>query len=131
MTAKPFKPHLYQHQIIDHIQALTRCAVWAGMGTGKTVSTLTALDNLSLVEDVYPVLVLAPLRVARSTWPNEVKKWKHLEHLRVSVITGDVEARNRALTADAEIYTMNYEQLTWLVERMGKAWPFKVLQQIP
>lgn len=127
MTAKPFQPHPYQHQIIDHIQTLPRCAVWAGMGTGKTVSTLTALENLALVEDVYPALVLAPLRVARSTWPNEVKKWKHLEHLRVSVITGDVAARNRALTADAEIYTMNYEQLTWLTERLGKDWPFKTV----
>lgn len=127
MTAKPFKPHPYQHDIIQHIQTLPRCAVWAGMGTGKTVSTLTALDGLSLVEDVYPVLVLAPLRVARSTWPNEVKKWRHLEHLRVSVITGDLTSRNRALAQNADIYTMNYEQLTWLVERLGKDWPFKTV----
>lgn len=127
MTAKPFKPHPYQHDIIQHIQTLPRCAVWAGMGTGKTVSTLTALDGLSLVEDVYPVLVLAPLRVARSTWPNEVRKWRHLEHLRVSVITGDLTSRNRALAQSADIYTMNYEQLTWLVERLSKDWPFKTV----
>ncbi|QDH50420.1 DNA helicase [Caulobacter phage KcrB] len=127
MAAKTFTPHGYQHQIIGHIQALPRCAVWAGMGTGKTVSTLTALDGLSLVEDVYPALVLAPLRVARATWPNEVKKWTHLSHLRVSVITGDEASRNRALQVPADIYTTNYEQLPWLVERLKKDWPFKTV----
>ena len=64
MTA--FKPHDYQHDIIEFIQKNKRCGVWAAMGTGKTVSTLTALDHLSQVEDVFPALVLAPLRVAKS-----------------------------------------------------------------
>jgi SNF2 family DNA or RNA helicase len=69
-----FKPHDYQLDIIKFIQDTPRCAVWAGMGTGKTASTLTALDHLSQVEDVFPVLVLAPLRVARTTWPDEIAK---------------------------------------------------------
>ena len=83
-----FKPHDYQKEAMAHLYKVRRSALWMPMGGGKTVSTLTALDNLSTVEDVFPVLVLAPLRVAKSTWPDEVAKWPHLSHLRVSVITG-------------------------------------------
>lgn len=97
------------------------------MGTGKTVTTLTALDNLSLIDEVYPALVLAPLRVARSTWPEEVAKWDHLKHLRVSAITGTATQRERALKADADIYTMNYDNLVWLSETVGDDWPFKTV----
>jgi SNF2 family DNA or RNA helicase len=97
------------------------------MGGGKTVTTLTALDNLSLIDDVYPMLVLAPLRVARSTWPEEVAKWDHLKHLSVSVITGTAMQRERALAAEADIYTMNYDNLVWLAETVGEEWPFKTV----
>jgi SNF2 family DNA or RNA helicase len=97
------------------------------MGTGKTVSTLTALDQLALAEPVYPALVLAPLRVARSTWPSEVKKWDHLAHIRFSVITGSPKERLAALKADADVYTMNYENLEWLVETLGDKWPFRTV----
>jgi len=122
-----FKPHDYQLQIMDWIYTTNRCAVWASMGSGKTVTTLTALDNLSLIEDVYPVLVLAPLRVARSTWPDEVKKWPHLKHLRVSVITGSAAQRKAALDAPADIYTMNFDNLVWLTQTVGDRWPFKTV----
>ena len=91
--ARVFTPHDYQEEVIDFICATRRGMVWAPMGGGKTVSTLTALERLSVVEDVYPVLVLAPLRVARSTWPEEVTKWSHLQGLRVSVITGTPKQR--------------------------------------
>jgi SNF2 family DNA or RNA helicase len=91
-----------------------RSALWMPMGGGKTVTTLTALDNMSAVDDVYPVLVLAPLRVARSTWPDEVGKWDHLSHLRVSVITGTPKQRERALAKEADIYCTNYDNLKWL-----------------
>ena len=97
------------------------------MGGGKTVSTLTALDTLSLVEEVLPALVLAPLRVARSTWPEEVKKWPHLAHLRVSVITGTPKQRERALAAEADIYCTNYDNLVWLRDTLGDGWPFKTI----
>lgn len=122
-----FKPHDYQLDIIKFIQDTPRCAVWAGMGTGKTASTLTALDHLSQVEDVFPVLVLAPLRVARTTWPDEVAKWANLRHLRVSVVTGTVKERERALRVPADVYTANYEQLQWLVSEHLDNWPFKTV----
>ena len=97
------------------------------MGGGKTVTTLTALEALSVVEDVYPALVLAPLRVARSTWPDEIQKWPHLSHLRVSVITGTPKQRQKALDTPADIYTTNYDNLVWLRTALGDAWPFKTV----
>ena len=97
------------------------------MGGGKTVTTLTALENLSLVEDVYPALVLAPRRVAASTWPDEVEKWEHLQHVRVVPILGTARQRSKALAQEAEVYTINYENLSWLCEELGDRWPFKTI----
>lgn len=97
------------------------------MGSGKSVSTLTALDRLNLVEDVFPALILAPLRVARSTWVDEVTKWSHLAHLRVSVITGTPKQRERALAKEADIYCTNYDNLSWLRSALGDEWPFKTV----
>jgi SNF2 family DNA or RNA helicase len=82
---------------------------------------------MSVVDDVYPVLVLAPLRVAKSTWPEEVGKWDHLSHLRVSVITGTPKQRERALAKEADIYCTNYDNLVWLRKELGDAWPFKTV----
>jgi SNF2 family DNA or RNA helicase len=122
-----FKPHDYQQEAMAHLYNVRRSALWMPMGGGKTVSTLTALDNLSLVEDVFPALVLAPLRVARSTWPDEVAKWPHLSHLRVSVVTGTPKQRQAALDVPADIYTTNYDNLVWLREALGDAWPFRTV----
>jgi SNF2 family DNA or RNA helicase len=106
----------YQEQMVDHLIAHPRTNLFVPMGAGKTVSVLTALNNLSLLEDVFPVLVVAPLRVANSTWPDEVKKWAHLRHLKVSVVTGTPSERLRAVYAPADIYCTNYDNLTWLFE---------------
>lgn len=125
--ASDFTPRRYQELIADFIKAVKRCAVWSSPGTGKTGSTLTALDDLSYVEDIYPALIVAPLRVARTTWPNEVRKWNHLKHLRVVVISGTLKERRAALRTPADIYTTNFEQLPWLVEELGDKWPFKTV----
>ena len=119
-----FKPHDYQREAMDWLYDHPRTALWMPMGGGKTVSSLTALDALDLVDGVYPVLVLAPKRVAISTWPEEVAKWSHLKHLRVSVITGTPKQRQAALSRPADIYTMAYDNLSWLCETLGKDWPF-------
>jgi SNF2 family DNA or RNA helicase len=127
VVTRAFKPHAYQEEAMRFLYDVPRCALWMPMGGGKTVSTLTALDNLSLVEDVFPVLVLAPLRVARSTWPDEVQKWEHLSHLRVSAICGSAKERKAALDTQADIYTMNYDNLVWLTQALGGDWPFKTV----
>jgi SNF2 family DNA or RNA helicase len=124
MTRQDFTPRSYQHAIIDHAVDLERSGIWAGMGMGKTVSTLTALDMLELVEP-GPTLVIAPLRVASSTWPDEAKKWTHLRNIEVSAVVGNPDERRAALRRPASIYTTNYEQLPWLVEHLGDKWPFK------
>jgi len=122
-----FKPHEYQQEAMAHLYKVRRSALWMPMGGGKTVTTLTALDNMSLVEDVFPILVLAPLRVARTTWPDEVAKWPHLSHLRVSVVTGTPKQRQAALDTPADIYCTNYDNLVWLRTALGDAWPFKTV----
>lgn len=122
-----FIPHDYQHQMIDFMQQTKRCALWASMGSGKTVSTLTALDELSLVEDVYPALILAPKRVAVSTWPSEVEKWTDLSHLRVIVAVGSVPERKAALSVPADIVCCSYDLIDWLVDYLGDDWPFKTV----
>ena len=122
-----FIPHGYQNQIMDHIVANPRSAVLAGMGLGKTVSTLTALHNLDLAEDIYPALVLAPLRVARTTWPDEVQKWDHLKGLSVMPIVGGATERLMAVEMDAQIYCINYENLEWLQEYWADRWPYRTV----
>lgn len=118
-----FIPHPYQRAIISRIVQQPRTGVWAGMGMGKTTACLTAISYLQLVEP-EPVLVLAPLRVAQSTWPDEVRKWDHLGHLRVEAIVGSAKQRLQALRRVADVYTMNYDNLPWLLETLGDRWPF-------
>jgi SNF2 family DNA or RNA helicase len=122
-----FEPKEYQKDIIHHIMTNPRGAIWASMGSGKTSASLTAIVNLDLIDDVYPLLVLAPLRVARSTWPVEVRKWDHTKHLRVSPIVGTTQERIRACNVKADMYTTNYDNLPWLVEHYGDRWPFKTV----
>lgn len=125
-----FTPHPYQKIMIDQIVERKRVGIWAGMGMGKTTACLEAISLLQLV-DPSPVLVLATVRVARSTWPNEVKKWDQLRHLRVVPIVGSASQRLHALFGQkADVYTLNYENLPWLIEALataGKGWPFKMV----
>lgn len=120
---KPWQPHVTKF-IIDH----PRCNVWVDMGGGKTSSTLTAFDILMMAgSNFFPALVIAPLRVARDVWPVEGQQWDHLQGLRIQPIIGDVEDRRRALSHNAQIYTINYDNIPWLVDHLGGAWPFKTV----
>lgn len=121
-----FTPRPYQTLIRDHILDVPRCAIWAGMGMGKTTSTLNALDALLMVEDA-PILVLAPKRVALSTWPEETRKWEHLTGMSVMPIVGDEATRCAALRMGAPIHSMNYENLEWLVAYWGERWPYRTV----
>jgi len=129
LTAAPavFRLRDYQQRIARFICDVPRCAVLVFMGGGKSLSTLTALDRLSLVEDVFPVLVLAPKRVARTTWPDEVRKWAHLQHLKVAVAVGTPEERRAALRSGADIVTMNYDCVQWLMRELDGEWPFRTV----
>lgn len=121
--------HAYQtDQAIPHIQAHDRCAVWLAVGGGKSVVTLTALDELSLVEDdIWPALVIGTKRIARSVWPQEPAEWGHLQHLTVSAAVGTEDERRAALRRKAHIYTINFENLVWLCDLLGDDWPFRTV----
>lgn len=113
--------------MIEHLLDHQRCNLFANMGLGKTGATLSAIETLRLVED-GPVLILAPLRVAQSTWPDEVKKWKF--DLPITPVTGTAEQRMMALRKDSAIFSINYEQIPWLVDFFKynpRPWPFKTI----
>jgi len=119
-----YTPREYQGLITNFQLDLDRGAVFAGMGTGKTVSTLTAIQTRILCGESRPTLILAPLRVARSTWPTEARKWRHLDGLDVLSVTGSEAERRLALRYDAPVFSCNYDNLPWLVEHFGERWPF-------
>lgn len=123
-----YKPHDYQRHttqfIIDHPEA----AIFLGMGMGKTISTLTAIEALKHdYFDIGKVLVIAPVRVARDTWPAEIKKWDHLAGLTVSPIIGTAKQRQAATNRNADIYTIGRENIPWLVEHHGNRWPYDMV----
>ena len=123
-----FTPYPHQAAGINWIIDRPACALFWGMGTGKTVTTLTAIDLLlhDLLED-GPVLVIAPKRVAENTWSKEADKWEHLQHLRVSRVMGTEKQRLAALSNRADIYVINRENVCWLVDKLQNRWPFRIV----
>jgi SNF2 family DNA or RNA helicase len=123
---KPFRP--YQHMIVDHLMATPKCGIWSFMGSGKTAATLTAIDRLQFAGfETKPTLVIAPLRVAKDVWPTEIHEWPHLQHLRVVPIVGSETQRKDALHNKADIYTINFENLEWLIETWGDHWDYGMI----
>lgn len=107
-----------------------RCNLWADMGLGKSVSSLTALDLLTFFEDPYPALIIGPKRVARSVWTAEAAKWDHLKHLKIVAAVGTEAERRTAFMRRPDIMTINYENIPWMIDAMckgGAAWPFRTV----
>jgi SNF2 family DNA or RNA helicase len=116
--------HEYQNKAIAFIKNKKRCMLLLDMGLGKTTSALSAASDLLDGFVVKRVLVIAPLRVANSVWQQECEKWEHLRHLKVSVCTGEQRKRISALQRTADVYTINRENVPWLVKHYARAWPF-------
>lgn len=115
-----YSPHNYQTHATNFILTHPTAAVFLDMGLGKSVITLTAIFEMCLDSFlVHKVLVIAPLRVARDTWPTEIKKWDHLNGLEYSVAVGNETERKAALMQDAFVYIINRENVQWLVEDSG------------
>lgn len=126
-----FKPHDYQQFAIDFIKSHEVAAVFLDMGLGKTVITLTALRDLMHDEfEVGKALVIAPLRVARDTWPAEAEKWDHLKDLRLSVITGTAKERTEAMKREADIHIVNRENVQWLIRQGYFPWDTVVIDEL-
>lgn len=120
--------HHYQIEAYDFIKSKLRCACFLDMGLGKTSTALTAISDLIDEFDISRVLVIAPLRVAGKTWPDEVQKWEHLRHLRIRTAVGLQKVRIAAVNdKKAHITTINVENLVWLEEILGKHSPFDMI----
>ena len=126
-----FIPHDYQKRAVSFIREHEAAGLFLEMGLGKTVITLTAIDELMNDSfEVSRVLVIAPLRVAEDTWSRESNKWDHLKHLKISKILGSAADRIRALKTQADIYVINRENVVWLVEYLEEnrmKWPFDMV----
>lgn len=115
-----YRPHDYQTYATRFIEEHPVAALILGMGLGKSVITLTAIEHLMHDSfEVRKVLVIAPLRVAASTWPDEIRKWDHLSSLTFSVAVGTRDERITALKRNADITIINRENIQWLVEESG------------
>ena len=123
-----YAPHNYQRYATDFIINHPVSAVLLEMGLGKSVISLSAINELMLdYFDVSRTLVIAPLRVANSTWPDEIKKWDHLKHLNYSVVIGSEKERLDALGKPAHIYLINRENVDWLITKSGIPWKFDMV----
>lgn len=115
-----YEPHEYQKYATEYIETHPVAAVLLECGLGKTSITLTAINNLMFDRfDVHKVLVIAPIRVAKLSWPDEMEKWEHLSDLTYSVAVGTEAERRRALQKQADIYLINRENVQWLIEKSG------------
>ena len=126
-----YRPHDYQKRAIDFILENPAAGLFLEMGLGKTVITLTAINELIYNRmEVSRVLVIAPLRVAEDTWSRESDKWDHLHDLNISKILGSATQRKQALKQEADVYVINRENVVWLTEELAKnkkRWPFDMV----
>lgn len=123
-----YEPHEYQRYAVEYIKSHPVAAVLLSMGLGKTSISLTAINDLLFDSfEIHKVLIIAPLRVALSTWGAEIEKWEHLKNLKYSIAVGTEQERLAALNADADIYIINRENVQWLIEKSGVPFDFDML----
>ena len=119
-----YKPYEYQREAMQWILDHPRCGLFLDMGLGKTVSTLTALQELMDECEVSRTLVVAPKKVAETTWTTEAEKWDHLRGLKVAKVMGTEKQRNLALASKADIYVIGRDSFVWLFGKYGGELPF-------
>ena len=120
--------HNYQNYAKNFILAHKVSALFLDCGLGKTITTLTAINELMYDSfEISKVLIIAPLRVAQSTWKEEIEKWDHLNLLRYSIAVGDEKERLKAFKQNAGIYIINRENVDWLVTKSGIDFNFDML----
>ena len=122
-----YKAHEYQEYATKFIEDNEESAVFLECGLGKSVITLTAIKNLMARGEVNRVLVVAPLRVGKTTWPEEIGKWDHLTGLTYAVAIGNVAERLSALKGKADITIINRENVEWLIDKSGVAFDYDML----
>jgi len=119
--------HEYQNRTVDFIKENRKVSLMLFLGAGKTISSLTAISDLTENFEVDKTLIIAPLRVANSVWKQETENWEHLKSLTVAVCTGTESVRKNALNSDADIYVINRENIPWLVKLYAKKWKWDAI----
>jgi SNF2 family DNA or RNA helicase len=119
--------HHYQLKAIDHIQQYPKKALWMDMGLGKTISTLTAIVDLMNRFDCSQVLIIAPRRVAHSTWPAEIESWEHTKTLSYQVIKGTPAQRLEQIKSFKDLQIVSRDLVEWLVDVWGNKWPYDMV----
>ena len=123
--------HEYQNYCVEYLKTHPEAMLFLSMGLGKSVTALTAILDLMFDSfDVGKVLVIAPLRVAKTVWPEERDTWEHANFLKMSVIVGSAKQREAAMRVPADIYVINRENVKWLVDYLEKRripWPFDMV----
>ena len=123
-----FVPHSYQRYAIERIIQDNSLGLFLDMGLGKTVITLTAINDLKFNRwAVSRCLVVAPKKVAEATWSHEAEKWDHLRHLKIVPVLGSLKQRVQALHTPGDIWVINRENIPWLVEYFRNNWPFDMV----
>lgn len=122
-----FEPHEYQRKAIRWALDRKSCGLFLPMGAGKTVTTLTIIQDELLLGLVRNILIIGPVRVIQSTWPDEIQKWDHTRLLTYSVIAGTPAQRKKALQVRADIYLIGKENTAWLTETVGADWDFDMV----
>lgn len=116
--------HGYQNRDVDILKDNPAHGLWRQMGLGKTITTATALRDMMNDFTIGRTLIVAPKRVALTTWPMEFRKWDHLQGMRTEVITGNTKERTRALLKRSDIHIISRDNVGWLWETCGKKWPW-------
>lgn len=123
-----FEPHAYQRYCIERMIQEPYLGLFQDMGLGKTVETLTAINDLRYNRwSVSRVLVIAPKKVAEATWANEAAQWDHLKHLKIVPVLGTEKQRIKALFSPGDIWVINRENVPWLVDYYQQDWPFDMV----
>lgn len=123
-----FIPHSYQRYAIERIISDPFLGLFLDMGLGKTVITLSAVNDLRFNRwAVARCLVVAPKKVAEATWSREAEKWDHLKHLRIIPVLGSSRKRIQALNTPGDVWVINRENVPWLVDYYRNAWPFDMV----
>lgn len=109
--------HPYQSKCVEWILDHPKCALFLDMGLGKTITTLTAINELMYTRlEINKVLIIAPLRVARDTWVDEIEQWAHVRHLSTSLVLGTPRQRSSAIRRNADVYITNRDNVKWLTQ---------------
>lgn len=122
-----YNPYEYQKRAVQWIIDKPRCALFLDCGLGKSSVTLTAIQQLMDDCEISRTLVVAPKKVAETTWTTEAEKWDHLQGLKVAKVMGTEQQRNRALASKADIYVIGRDSFVWLVGKYGGELPFDML----